>query len=449
MLTTVNIIRIVGSLLIFPLKSLHSLQQIHYNAKNVTIYYKDSGNEKDLFHHRRFNNSWRKYQGQSELIEKYRNLQSHPLNQYFIEVETECLVDHAGYSIRCTDIPTIIDVQDCNKQMRYSYNVTNTGNTSQTINVAQRTRFSETIILPSMAPNLNPGESSILSESIFEYNFCNKKQKEISTVATIQTINTQSGQIYENADLHKARVSFQCGVNLIIKNCLYDSGGDGSFATSCDSIQVSRDSSNCDKVIKYLYIIKNVGPVTQIIYSLKSQLGRDILDSIPSPRRVLEPGASVNTEEIVHLNMCDNMNATVLNQVSVIADTLPIDLGSSCNSIRTHTFRGKSTTSKSNKESKSPTSTTKAPKATTKSSTSPTTKAPKTTTKSSTSSTKAPKNTTKSPTSPKSITKAPKATTQSPTLPTLPKSTTKALKVITKSPTSITEVSKAPSSYNY
>ncbi len=466
MLTNINIIRFVGALVILPLKSLSILQQTHYYANRNTIYYENSGKENDLFYHRTNTTNWGKYKGRSELIEKYRKLQSYPINLHFIELQTECRVDHAGKTVRCTDIPTITDAQDCNKQMSYSYNVTNTGNTSQTINVVQRTRFGETIVLTSSNPNLNPGESSLLPESVFEFDFCNEKQKEISTVVTIQTKKTNSGQIYENANLHKAQVAFQCGVGLIIKNCLYDSVGDESFSTSCDSMQVSRDSSNCDKVIKYLYNIKNVGPVTQIIYSLKSQLGSDILDSVPSSRRVLEPGDSIDTEEIVHLNMCSRVNTTVLNQVTVSADTFPIDLGSSCNSIKTHTFRGKSptsttkapkTTTKSPKSStkvpktteaptsttkapkastKSPTSSTKAPKATTKSPTS-TTKAPKTTTKSPISTTKAPKTTTKSPSSTTATSKAPKATTKSPT------STTKAPKATTKSPTSSTKAPKA------
>lgn len=254
-----------------------------------------------------------------------------------VGVDIGCKADINGNILDCNNIPVIAKPEDCTRDINFIYNVKNTGNVVQTIKSIARTRFAETSLVDPIDDTLDPGLNTLAVEALTAFDLCASQKKEFTTVVTVQANN--STDICENASLEKLTLNFKCNIQVTVNSCMYDSTEDCSFPGSCDSIQVPTSVNGCNKVIKYSYTLENIGPVPEQIFKLNSTFGGDILEkSVLQNQRILDPGVKIDVEDIVTINVCDYIGTEISNEVTVYADTSPINLGDDCKGSQTYSF---------------------------------------------------------------------------------------------------------------
>jgi hypothetical protein len=91
-----------------------------------------------------------------------------------VAVDLLCYVEIGGERINCQDIPMPEDEEDCDKEVIYSYIVTNVGTTGKTIELIERERDGETEDITMLADRLQlaPGEFAIARELRQTIDFC-------------------------------------------------------------------------------------------------------------------------------------------------------------------------------------------------------------------------------------------------------------------------------------
>ena len=91
-----------------------------------------------------------------------------------VAVDLLCYVEIGGERINCQDIPMPEDEEDCDKEVIYSYIVTNVGTTGKTVELIERERDGETEDITMLADRLQlaPGEFAIARELRQTIDFC-------------------------------------------------------------------------------------------------------------------------------------------------------------------------------------------------------------------------------------------------------------------------------------
>ena len=189
-----------------------------------------------------------------------------------------------GSSIDCNAIPPAESTDDCSVDVKYTYNVTNVGPTTENIDSLSRTLNGNVKDLTSalVSTELVPGDN-VVSTEIVSIDICQEETR-FSVSAEVDA-TSPSGVICEDIAEYEFDVEKICDVEVEIECVLADGSN-----IDCRSIPAAEDLEDCEVLVEYSYIVSNTSPTPQTVdefvrnfngndQSLIGELGSTVLAS--------------------------------------------------------------------------------------------------------------------------------------------------------------------------